>query len=104
MEMVMPVRLALDKAGHDIRLLADGGIRNGSDAFKAIALGADAVLVGRAPLWGLTAAGEAGVARVLQRLDDELALTMKLTGCSMLAELTPDLLHGHSSGHSVISA
>ena len=104
MEMVMPVRLALDKAGHDIRLLADGGIRNGSDAFKAIALGADAVLVGRAPLWGLTAAGEAGVARVLQRLDDELALTMKLAGCSMLAELTPDLLHGHSSGHSVISA
>jgi len=93
LEMVMPVRLALDNAGHDIRLLADGGIRNGSDAFKAIALGADAVLVGRAPLWGLSAAGEAGVARVLQRLDDELALTMKLAGCGMLAELTPDLLH-----------
>jgi 4-hydroxymandelate oxidase len=100
-EMVMPVRLALDKAGHDIRLLADGGIRNGSDAFKAIALGADAVLVGRAPLWGLTAAGESGVARVLQRLDDELALTMKLAGCSMLAELTPDLLHFHSSDRAV---
>ena len=92
-EMVMPVRLALEKAGHDIRLLADGGIRHGSDAFKAIALGADAVLVGRAPLWGLTAAGEAGVAGVLQRLDDELSLTMKLAGCGMLAELTPDLLH-----------
>lgn len=95
-EMVMPVRLALEKAGYDIRLLADGGIRNGSDVFKAIALGADAVLVGRAPLWGLTAAGEAGVARVLQRLDDELSLTMKLAGCAMVAELTPDLLHFRS--------
>lgn len=98
-EMVMPVRLALDEAGHDVRLLADGGIRNGSDAFKAIALGADAVLVGRTPLWGLAAAGETGVARVLQRLDDELALTMKLAGCGMLAELTPDLLRFDRSGH-----
>jgi isopentenyl diphosphate isomerase/L-lactate dehydrogenase-like FMN-dependent dehydrogenase len=41
------------------------------------------------------------VARVLQRLDDELALTMKLAGCSMLAELTPDLLHFHSSDRAV---
>ena len=103
-EMVLPVRLALEKAGHDIRLLADGGIRNGADAFKAIALGADAVLVGRAPLWGLAAAGEAGVARVLQRLDDELTLTMKLAGCSMLAELTPDLLRFNSFGRPVTMA
>jgi 4-hydroxymandelate oxidase len=103
-EMVMPVRLALDNAGHDIRLLADGGIRNGADAFKAIALGADAVLVGRAPLWGLAAAGEAGVARVLQRLDDELALTMKLAGCGMLGELTPDLLNVHHPGRAQSAA
>ena len=102
--MVLPVRLALEKAGHDIRLLADGGIRNGADAFKAIALGADAVLVGRAPRWGLAAAGEAGGARVLQRLDDELTLTMKLAGCSMLAELTPDLLRFNSFGRPVTMA
>ena len=100
-EMVMQVRLALDKAGHDIRLLVDGGIRTGSDAFKAIARGADAVLVGRAPLWGLAAGGEAGVFRVLQRLDDELALTMKLAGCGMVAELTPDLLYLYSSDRAL---
>ncbi|WP_395687738.1 alpha-hydroxy-acid oxidizing protein, partial [Aestuariivirga sp.] len=99
-EMISQVRLALDRAGHDIRLLADGGIRHGADAFKAIALGADGVLVGRAPLWGLAAGGEAGVARVLQRLDDELVLTMKLAGCSSLAELTPDLLQRDSLGRA----
>jgi 4-hydroxymandelate oxidase len=96
-EMVTPVRLALERAGHDIRLLVDGGIRHGTDAFKAIALGADGVLVGRAPLWGLTAAGESGVTQVLQRLDEELALTMKLAGCGSVAELTPDLLRAEST-------
>jgi len=70
-------------------VLADGGIRRGTDVFKALALGASAVLVGRAYLWGLAADGETGVARVLQLLREELELTMALAGCSSVAAITP---------------
>jgi 4-hydroxymandelate oxidase len=93
LEMVSAIRLALDRAGHEVTLLVDGGIRHGNDVFKALALGADAVLVGRAPLWGLAVAGEAGVAQVLKRMNEELVMAMKLAGCSALGELTPDLLY-----------
>ena len=65
-------------------LLFDSGIRNGADAFKAIALGASAVLVGRPAIWGLAAAGPLGVAHVLRLLRDELEMTMALTGCASL--------------------
>lgn len=64
-----------------VPLLFDSGIRHGMDAFKAIALGADAVLVGRPAIWGLAAAGPMGVAHVLRLLRDELEMTMALTGC-----------------------
>ncbi|TDV37829.1 (S)-mandelate dehydrogenase [Paraburkholderia caballeronis] len=63
-----------------IALLMDGGIRRGSDIAQALALGADAVLVGRAALYGLAAAGEDGAARALAILADELARTMALLG------------------------
>jgi len=59
----------------------DGGVRRGTDVLKALALGARAVLVGRPCLWGLAAAGEEGVARVLEMFRQELTLAMALCGC-----------------------
>jgi isopentenyl diphosphate isomerase/L-lactate dehydrogenase-like FMN-dependent dehydrogenase len=71
-----------------VPVLVDGGIRRGVDAAIALALGADAVLVGRPALWGLAAAGEAGARRVLELLREELELTLVLCGCASPAELT----------------
>lgn len=73
-------------------LLVDGGIRRGTDVVKAIAMGAQAVLLGRPVLWGLALDGEAGVTRVLQLLRDECDLAMALAGCRSASEITPDLL------------
>ena len=68
-------------------LLVDGGIRRGIDVATALALGADAVLVGRPALWGLAAAGREGVARVLGLLREELELALALCGCTTPAQL-----------------
>jgi isopentenyl diphosphate isomerase/L-lactate dehydrogenase-like FMN-dependent dehydrogenase len=68
-------------------VLVDGGIRRGVDVAIALALGADAVLVGRPALWGLAADGEAGARRVLELLREELELTLALCGCASPAEL-----------------
>lgn len=68
-------------------VLVDGGVRRGVDAAIALALGADAVLVGRPALWGLAAAGEAGAARVLELLRAELQLALELCGCTSPADL-----------------
>jgi (S)-2-hydroxy-acid oxidase len=72
-----------------VPVLMDGGVRRGSDALKALALGAQSVLVGRPLLYGLAADGEAGVARVLALLQDELARTLALLGCTRPAEVGP---------------
>ncbi|HET7590431.1 MAG TPA: alpha-hydroxy acid oxidase [Solirubrobacterales bacterium] len=69
-------------------LLVDGGIRRGVDVATALALGADAVLVGRPAIWGLAAAGGQGVARVLEMLREELELTLGLCGCTSPSQLT----------------
>jgi isopentenyl diphosphate isomerase/L-lactate dehydrogenase-like FMN-dependent dehydrogenase len=69
-------------------VLVDGGIRRGVDIAIALALGADAVLVGRPTLWGLAAAGEAGAKRVLDLLGAELELALALCGCAAPGELT----------------
>jgi isopentenyl diphosphate isomerase/L-lactate dehydrogenase-like FMN-dependent dehydrogenase len=71
-----------------VPVLMDGGIRRGTDVFKALALGAGAVCIGRAYLWGLAADGEAGVSRVLQMLRSELELAMALSGCPTIADIT----------------
>jgi isopentenyl diphosphate isomerase/L-lactate dehydrogenase-like FMN-dependent dehydrogenase len=68
-------------------LLVDGGIRRGVDVATALALGADAVLVGRPALWGLAAAGQEGVAAVLGLLRSELELTLGLCGCTSPTDL-----------------
>ncbi len=78
--------------GHAIEILLDGGVRRGTDVLKALALGARAVLLGRAVLWGLAADGEAGAAYVLRLLRDELDLAMALAGAPTVKEITRDLV------------
>jgi 4-hydroxymandelate oxidase len=83
---------ALAAHGHAIEILLDGGVRRGTDVLKALALGARAVLLGRAILWGLAADGEAGAAYVLRLLRDELDLAMALAGAPTVKEITRDLI------------
>jgi isopentenyl diphosphate isomerase/L-lactate dehydrogenase-like FMN-dependent dehydrogenase len=75
-----------------IPVLIDGGFRRGTDVLKALALGAKAVLVGRPPLWGLGAFGQAGVQRVMEMLQTELALAMGLSGKPNLASIDRSLV------------
>ncbi len=68
-------------------MLLDGGVRRGTDVLKALALGANAVLIGRPYIWGLAAEGEAGVGRVLAMLKAEFELAMALCGCRSVGEI-----------------
>jgi len=72
----------VEAVGDRATVLMDGGIRRGTDVVKALALGAEAVLAGRAPLWGLAAAGAEGVQAVLELLRGEIALALALCGCA----------------------
>ena len=73
-----------------ITVIVDSGFRRGSDVVKALALGADAVMVGRAPLHGTASAGEAGALRALQIYRDEIDRVLALIGCTSVAELGPE--------------
>jgi 4-hydroxymandelate oxidase len=73
-------------------VVVDGGIRRGTDVLKALALGADAVMVGRPVLWGLSVDGAAGVERVLRILADELEVAMALCGVRSVDEITADFV------------
>ncbi len=75
--------------GDRLEVMVDGGIRRGTDVATALALGARAVLAGRAPVWGLAAGGEEGARIVLELLCEELAGVLHLTGCRSVAELGP---------------
>lgn len=86
-----------DAVGSALPLLVDGGVRRGTDVFKALALGASAVLVGRPVVWGLAHAGAAGVAHALRVLRDELEVAMALTGCATLDDISPAALAPTSS-------
>jgi lactate 2-monooxygenase len=80
------------EAGGRVPVLFDSGIRSGPDIAKALALGAQAVLVGRPYVWGLALKGEEGARQVIEDLLAELDLTLALAGVSKLSELTRDLL------------
>jgi lactate 2-monooxygenase len=82
----------LDAVGDGVTVLLDSGIRSGADIFKALALGADGVLVGRPYLWGLALDGQNGVETVLRSLLAELDLTMALSGFTRTAEIDPGVL------------
>jgi 4-hydroxymandelate oxidase len=74
-------------------LLLDSGIRRGTDVLKALALGANAVLVGRAYIWGLAVGGEKGVTQVLQMLRNELELAMALCGCRSISDVGSQVVY-----------
>jgi len=75
-----------------IPVLIDGGFRRGTDIFKALALGADAICIGRPYIWGLSAFGQEGVEAVLSILTEELALTMKQAGTTSIKGITRDYI------------
>ncbi len=87
--LVAPVAEAV---GGEIEIICDGGIRRGSDIAKAIALGANACMAGRAYLYGLGAAGERGVDYARAHLREGLERTMALTGSASIADLTPEMV------------
>jgi isopentenyl diphosphate isomerase/L-lactate dehydrogenase-like FMN-dependent dehydrogenase len=83
--------------GTEVPVLFDSGIRTGADVFKALALGADAVCLGRPYIWGLALDGQAGVEQVLRCLLAELDLTLALSGYTSIAQLDRDALRRSDS-------
>jgi L-lactate dehydrogenase (cytochrome) len=81
-----------EAVGSQMTVLIDGGVRRGSDVLKALALGADAVMLGRPYLYGLGAAGEPGVARAIEILRSEIVRDMQLLGLTSLADLDHTVL------------
>ncbi|WP_207552452.1 alpha-hydroxy acid oxidase, partial [Mycobacteroides abscessus] len=79
-----------EAVGNDIEVLLDGGIRRGSDVVKALALGARAVMIGRAYLWGLAASGQAGVENVLDIMRGGIDSALMGLGKKSVHELSPD--------------
>ncbi len=88
-ELLPAVRQAV---GPTMPVLVDGGIRRGTDVLKALALGADAVLVGRPHVHALAVAGALGVAHAIRLLRDEFEIALALTGCATPADITPAVL------------
>ena len=86
----------VEVVGDRAEVLLDGGVRRGADVFKALALGARAVLIGRPYAWALAADGQRGVRSVLRLLEEELENAMIASGCRNLAAVQPDLLQSSS--------
>ncbi|OAY73241.1 Peroxisomal (S)-2-hydroxy-acid oxidase GLO1 [Ananas comosus] len=86
-----------------VPVFLDGGVRRGTDVFKALALGASGVFIGRPVLFSLAAEGEAGVRKVLQMLRDEFELTMALSGCTSLKEITRNHIVTPADMHRAVS-
>jgi isopentenyl diphosphate isomerase/L-lactate dehydrogenase-like FMN-dependent dehydrogenase len=79
-----------DTVGSKLTIIADTGIRRGSDVLKGIALGADVIAVGRATLYGVAAAGESGASRALEILESEIRRTMAIMGVNRITDITRD--------------
>jgi len=82
---------------HEVEVYVDGGLRRGTDIFKALAMGARAVFIGRPILWGLAYDGEDGVRQVLRLLRAELRNTMALAGCVRVRDITSQRVHSAPS-------
>ena len=80
----------MEGVGDNLPVLIDGGFRRGTDVFKALALGARAICIGRPYLWGLAAFGQKGVERVLELLQAELVRIMQLAGTPAIRDITGD--------------
>ncbi|CAG8692154.1 4367_t:CDS:2, partial [Ambispora leptoticha] len=93
-EILPEVVDALKNAGYEgkLEIYLDGGVRRGTDIFKAIALGAKAVGIGRPSLFAMSAYGQPGVERLLQLLKDELEMAMRLAGAKSLADIRPEMV------------
>ncbi|XP_050285208.1 peroxisomal (S)-2-hydroxyacid oxidase GLO4-like isoform X7 [Quercus robur] len=89
--------------GGKVPVFLDGGVRRGTDVFKALALGAQAILIGRPVVYGLAAKGEYGVRKVIHMLKDELELTMALSGCPSVKDITRSHVRTeHKKIHSML--
>lgn len=93
LELLPQVRSAIGNKGDGPQIFIDGAIMSGADVLAAIALGADAVLIGRAYLYGAMAAGKKGVEKVVEILRFEMETAMKLLGAKDLSELNPDFVN-----------
>ena len=93
LELLPQVRSAIGAKGNGPQIFIDGAIMSGADVLAAIALGADAVLIGRAYLYGAMAAGKKGVEKVVEMLRFEMETAMKLLGAKDLSELNPDFVN-----------
>jgi isopentenyl diphosphate isomerase/L-lactate dehydrogenase-like FMN-dependent dehydrogenase len=82
----------VDAVGKHATVFMDSGIRRGSDVVKALALGANAVMIGRSTLYGIAAGGQDGAARALEIYREEISRNIALLGCRTLAELGPQHL------------
>jgi len=92
LEILPEVRKAVGKKGKGTQIYIDGAVMSGADVLAAIALGADAVLIGRAYLYGAMAAGREGVQKVVETLRFEMETAMKLMGARNIDELTPEFV------------
>jgi L-lactate dehydrogenase (cytochrome) len=93
LELLPQVRTAIGPKGNGPQIFIDGAIMSGADVLAAIALGADAVLIGRAYLYGAMAAGKKGVEKVVEMLRFEMETAMKLLGAKDISELNPDFVN-----------
>lgn len=93
---IVALRSIARQVGDQCLVLMDGGIRSGSDVFKALALGAHAVCIGRPYLWGLKVAGQAGVVSVLDLLREELQDVMRQAGAALVGDIALDSVCGLS--------
>jgi isopentenyl diphosphate isomerase/L-lactate dehydrogenase-like FMN-dependent dehydrogenase len=92
LEILPEVRKAVGKKGKGTQIYIDGAVMSGADVLAAVALGADAVLIGRAYLYGAMAAGREGVQKVVETLRFEMETAMKLMGARNIDELTPEFV------------
>ena len=106
MSTIAALPLVRAAVGRDFTLMLDGGIRRGSDIIKAIGMGADGIMLGRAYTFGLAAKGQAGVAEAIQILEREISITLTLMGCGSIDALKKNRSHfvfrQHAAAQEVI--